>query len=58
MKNDLQAREIITYEYRVRLTPEYTSGIDENWELHKVFLIYLDNGYPNYALVFRRKLDL
>lgn len=56
MENEAQ-REKIVYEYRVISTPEYAAHIDENWELHKVFNVLLENGYPNIILAFRRKMN-
>ena len=53
---DTPQREIEVYEYRVIATPEYCAYIDENWEIHKVFHTYLDNGHHSFALVFRRRM--
>ena len=50
-----ESREIIKYEYWFESTPTYKVA-DETWELHNVFLKTLENGYPIYVVVFRRKI--
>lgn len=54
--NDQPARKKIRYEYRIKSTPEYTSDIEEQWEVYNVFHSYLSNKEHNFIIVFRREL--
>lgn len=49
-------RELITYEYMIKVTPEYCYDITEAWTLVDVFIKYLDSGFKTNVLVFRRRL--
>ena len=49
-------RELKYYEYRVKATPEFTSPIEEGWEVVNVFIGWLPNGYVNYYIVFRKQI--
>lgn len=53
--SEIGARETIVYEYRFLTTPEYIV-VDEDWKLFDVFLKNLDNGYPIFVTVFRKKV--
>jgi hypothetical protein len=58
------AREPNHYEYRFKTTPQYVVIEEEvvkgvalpQWELHDVFLKYLDNGAFVFVPVFRRRI--
>lgn len=48
-------REIINYEYLFQSTPRFAIA-DENWQLHDVFIKYLENGHSIFVTVFRKRI--
>lgn len=51
---DQLGREIIHYEYWVYSTPRFIGEpVSEDWEIHKVFHSWLDNGAHNFIVVLR-----